>query len=224
MHISYKPKSGDRVPHMRMENISQAFYNAAGLFDKEEMEQVIIKDGNVTIFNYTNGEILAGVPEQLIHRDIFTTHSNAIAHGVNCQGVMGAGIALEVKRRYPDLFEKYKKMCFEFKDENSTLTEFPLGTLYPYRVPNTNLHILNCFTQVDTAKGPGVVAISYQAIFTSFLVAGCYCKENGIKELAIPQVGAGLGGGNWKIIYQLIANALALYGVTPTVYVLPQRG
>ena len=44
MHISYKPKSGDRVPHMRMENISQAFYNAAGLFDKEEMEQVI---GNI---------------------------------------------------------------------------------------------------------------------------------------------------------------------------------
>lgn len=224
MHISYKPKSGERVPHMRMETLAQAFYTAAGLFDKEEMEQVIIKDGNVTIFNYTNGEILAGLPEQVIHKDIFTTRLNAIAHGVNCQGVMGAGIALEVKRRYPDLFEKYKKTCFEFKDENSTPTEFPFGTMYPYRVPNTNLHILNCFTQRDTAKRHGEVAISYQAIFTSFSVAGAYCKENGIEELAIPQVGAGLGGGNWKIIYQLIANALALYGVTPIVYVLPSRG
>lgn len=224
MHISYKPKSGERVPHMRMETLPQAFYTAAGLFDKEEMEQVIIKDGNVTIFNYTNGEILAGLPERVAHRDIFSTHLNAIAHGVNCQGVMGAGIALEVKRRYPDLFEKYKKMCLEYKDEYSTITEFPFGTMQPYRVPNTNLHILNCFTQYDTAKRHGDVAISYRAIFTSFSVAGAYCKENGIEELAIPQVGAGLGGGNWKIIYQLIANALALYGVTPIVYVLPPRG
>ena len=222
MHISYKPKSGDRVPHMRMETFPQAFYVAAGLFDKEEMEQVIIKDGNVTIFNYNNGEILAGLPEQVVQGDIFSTHLNAIAHGVNCQGVMGAGIALEVKRRYPDLFEKYKKMCFEFKDENSTPTEFPLGTLYPYRVPNTNLHILNCFTQYDTAKRHGDVAISYQAIFNSFSIAGVYCKNEGIKELAIPQVGAGLGGGNWKIIYQLIANMLAFYGVTPVVYILPR--
>lgn len=220
MHISYKPKSGERVPHVRVENLAQAFYMAAGLFDSKEMEQVIIKDGNVTIFNYTNGEILAGLPEQVVHKDIFTTHLNAIAHGVNCQGVMGAGIALEVKRRYPDLFEKYKKMCLEYKDEYSTITEFPFGTMQPYRVPNTNLHILNCFTQHDTAKRRGEVAISYQAIFTSFSVAGAYCKENGIEELAIPQVGAGLGGGNWKIIYQLIANALAIYGVAPIVYIL----
>lgn len=220
MHISYKPKSGERVPHMRMETLPQAFYVAAGLFDEEEMEQVIIKDGNVTIFNYTNGEILAGLPEQVIHRDIFATHLNAIAHGVNCQGVMGAGIALEVKRRYPEAYNGYVRYLNRYDPIQYTA----IGTMHPYRVPGSNLHILNCFTQVDTAKRRGEVAISYQAIFTSFSVAGVYCKENGIEELAIPQVGAGLGGGNWKIIYQLIANTLALYGVTPIVYVLPSRG
>lgn len=220
MHISYKPMSGERVPHMRMETLPQAFYTAAGLFDKEEMEQVIIKDGNVTIFNYTNGEILAGLPEQVVHKDIFTTHLNAIAHGVNCRGVMGAGIALEVKRRYPEAYSGYVRYLNQYEPIQYTA----LGTLHPYRVPGTNLHILNCFTQQDTAKRHGEVAISYHAIFTSFSFAGAYCKENGIEELAIPQVGAGLGGGNWKIIYQLIANALALYGVTPIVYILPPRG
>lgn len=220
MHISYKPKSGDRVPHMRMETLPQAFYVAAGLFDKEEMEQVIIKDGNVTIFNYTNGEILAGLPERVVQGDIFSTHLNAIAHGVNCQGVMGAGIALEVKRRYPEAYNGYVRYLNRIDPFQHTA----IGTMHPYPVPGTNLHILNCFTQVDTAKQRGEVAISYQAIFTSFSVAGLYCKENGIKELAIPQVGAGLGGGNWKIIYQLIANALAFYGVTPIVHVLPTRG
>lgn len=220
MHISYKPKSGERVPHMRMETLPQAFYTAAGLFDKEEMEQVIIKDGNVTIFNYTNGEILVGLPEQVEHRDIFSTHLNAIAHGVNCQGVMGAGIALEVKRRYPEAYNGYVR----YLNRYHPIQNIAVGTMHPYPVPGTNLHILNCFTQVDTAKRHGEVAISYQAIFTSFSVAGCYCKENGIEELAIPQVGDGLGGGNWKIIYQLIANALGLYGVAPIVYVLPPRG
>ena len=218
MHISYKPKSGDRVTHMRMETLCQAFYVVAGLFDTEEMEQVIIKDGNVTIFNYTNGEILAGLPEQVVQGDIFSTHLNAIAHGVNCQGVMGAGIALEVKRRYPEAYNGYVRYLNRYDPIQYTA----VGTMHPYQVPGTNLHILNCFTQVDTAKRRGDVAISYQSIFTSFLDAGLYCKENGIKELAIPQVGAGLGGGNWKIIYQLIANALAFYGVTPIVYVLPR--
>lgn len=218
MHISYKPKSGDRVPHMRMETLRHAFYVVAGLFDTEEMEQVIIKDGNVTIFNYTNGEILAGLPEQVVQGDIFSTHLNAIAHGVNCQGVMGAGIALEVKRRYPEAYNGYVRYLNRYDPIQYTA----VGTMHPYPVPGTNLHILNCFTQVDTAKRRGDVAISYQSIFTSFLDAGLYCKENGIKELAIPQVGAGLGGGNWKIIYQLIANALAFYGVTPIVYVLPR--
>lgn len=220
MHISYKPKSGDRVPHMRMETLPQAFYVAAGLFNKGEMEQVIIKDGNVTIFNYTNGEILAGLPETQVQGDIFSTHLNAIAHGVNCKGVMGAGIALEVKRRYPEAYNGYVRYLNRYDPIQYTA----IGTMHPYPVPGTNLHILNCFTQVDTAKQRGEVAISYQAIFTSFSVAGLYCKENGIKELAIPQVGAGLGGGNWKIIFQLIANALVMYGVTPIVYVLPTQG
>lgn len=43
--------------------------------------------------------------------NIFTTQADVLVNTVNCAGVMGAGIALEIRRRYPDLFAKYVKQC-----------------------------------------------------------------------------------------------------------------
>lgn len=44
-------------------------------------------------------------------RNIFDSQCQTIVNTVNCVGVMGKGIALEMKNRYPDMFEKYKKLC-----------------------------------------------------------------------------------------------------------------
>ena len=35
-----------------------------------------------------------------------------ICHQTNCKGVMGAGIAFQIKRAYPEVFKKYKEFCF----------------------------------------------------------------------------------------------------------------
>lgn len=42
---------------------------------------------------------------------IFTTHADVIVNTVNCAGAMGAGIALEVRRRYPAVFRRYEEQC-----------------------------------------------------------------------------------------------------------------
>lgn len=34
-----------------------------------------------------------------------------ICHQTNCKGVMGAGIAFQIKRTYPEVFKKYKEFC-----------------------------------------------------------------------------------------------------------------
>jgi O-acetyl-ADP-ribose deacetylase (regulator of RNase III) len=44
-------------------------------------------------------------------RNIFDSQCQTIVNTVNCVGVMGKGIALEMKNRYPDMFEKYKRLC-----------------------------------------------------------------------------------------------------------------
>ena len=44
-------------------------------------------------------------------RNIFNTQCQTIVNTINCVGVMGKGITLEMKNRYPEMFEKYKGFC-----------------------------------------------------------------------------------------------------------------
>ena len=72
---------------------------------------------------------------KLIHGNIFTTKCQTIVNTVNCYGVMGAGIALECKLRYPDMFERYQYLCenqlidigrlFLFKKSEKWILNFP---------------------------------------------------------------------------------------------------
>lgn len=43
--------------------------------------------------------------------NIFESPAKVLVNTVNTVGVMGKGVALEFKRRYPDMFESYKKIC-----------------------------------------------------------------------------------------------------------------
>ena len=46
-----------------------------------------------------------------IKGNIFNTSCQTLVNTVNCVGIMGKGIALECKLRFPDMFEKYKEFC-----------------------------------------------------------------------------------------------------------------
>lgn len=43
--------------------------------------------------------------------NIFTTQADVLVNTVNCAGAMGAGIALEVRRRHPEVFQRYVYQC-----------------------------------------------------------------------------------------------------------------
>jgi O-acetyl-ADP-ribose deacetylase (regulator of RNase III) len=43
--------------------------------------------------------------------DIFESHAQTVVNTVNCVGVMGKGIALEFKKRFPDMYEEYVRLC-----------------------------------------------------------------------------------------------------------------
>ncbi len=48
---------------------------------------------------------------KFVKGDIFLTECDAIGHGENCEGLSGAGIALEIKHRFPFAIQQYKKAC-----------------------------------------------------------------------------------------------------------------
>ena len=48
---------------------------------------------------------------RLVHGNMFDCQADALVNTVNCVGVMGAGVALQFKNRYPDMFQDYVRRC-----------------------------------------------------------------------------------------------------------------
>lgn len=120
--------------------------------------------------------------------DVFTTEARWIGHGVNCSGVMGAGIALPIKNKYPVNFKAYKEAC--------DMEELAPGHCLVGPDEGVEPRIVNLATQLY----PGPDA-RYSAIFESCRTAAEYIvnyeKHDRNPVLAIPMIGCGIGGLDW---------------------------
>lgn len=129
--------------------------------------------------------------------DIFTSTADAIGHGVNCRGLMGAGIAKAVRAKMPDRF---------FADYQTLCTLYDMQGDYSIGVNDeTGLTIVNLYTQIE----PGANA-EYRllvAALTRFVAQNDSPLNDAhdyIKTLALPRIGCGIGGLDWKIVRQIL--------------------
>lgn len=121
--------------------------------------------------------------------------SGMIIHGCNAQGVMGSGVAKQLRHKYPEIYDYY----VEFIDNNVP----PLGKVNFVAVTQ-NLIIANCITQKYYGRDGGKY-VSYSALQNCFITVNECCKQESITEVHIPYlIGAGLGGGDPKYIMSLI--------------------
>lgn len=134
-----------------------------------------------------------------VQGDLFETDCRAIGHGVNLRGIMGGGVAAVVRMRYPRVFETYQTICL-LKPE-----EFPLGSVLPASQSSADPVIFNMATQDLPGPNADISAIT-SAAFTTLALA----KSLGIAEVAIPKIGSGIGGLDWKDVeeYLLLAEAV----------------
>lgn len=117
--------------------------------------------------------------------NVLRAEEQIIAHGCNTLGVMGAGVAEGVRLGYPEAFTLYRE---------STRT---LGQVIP--ALSRGKIILNLITQ-DQIGGPGR-NVSYDAVDDCFqLLDLCFAGH----DIAMPKIGAGLGGGDWNVIAAII--------------------
>lgn len=124
------------------------------------------------------------MPAKLVKGDIFSTPGiNAVAHGCNCVGVMGAGIAAQVSKRYPALYREYARRCSEGK--------FNLGDVYTWE--GANITVFNLGTQFQ----PGPNAVLSAVKHTVNKVCGLASALD-LKQVAMPLIGSGIGGLNPK--------------------------
>ena len=117
-----------------------------------------------------------------------------IAHGTNCLGSMGAGVAKAIRSRFPEAYTEYKKLCDSQQDKTQLL-----GTVQA--VESKGKIILNCFTQLKTGSG---IQVDYDAIRSCFKIINTKAKELGFTRVGMPKLGSGLGGGDWSKIEQII--------------------
>ena len=136
-------------------------------------------------------------------------HPFQIAHGVNCQGVMGSGVALAIKNKYPNHFNDYINAVKLNRGISSDL----LGKITDD--PSKEDKILGMFTQ-DFYGKDGKRYVNYAAIGSAFREVSDYLSgdpDDSFCPLGIPKIGAGLGGGDWNIIEQIINDASLYYPI-----------
>lgn len=117
---------------------------------------------------------------------------------VNCVGAMGAGVALQFKNIFPQMFIEYKKLC--------TLKNLTPGTLHIWKSENIfeDLTIIN-FPTKDHWRDPS----EYYYIEKGLDALHAYLKSCSAKTITVPALGCGHGGLDWNIVKQMIYEKLA---------------
>lgn len=147
-----------------------------------------------------------------IHGDILTDNTEDkavfICHQVNCKGVMGAGLAKQIKDKHPEVHRLYVSKCNEYKDNHSKL----LGSIQLISYLGTNGYgIINIFGQENFGRDPGVVYTDYDALRDAFNVIA---NSLGYATIRIPyKIGCGLGNGNWETVLDIIQTSLVDKGI-----------
>ncbi len=125
---------------------------------------------------------------------------DVIIHGCNCFNTMWKGIAKQIKETFP---EAYNIDCTTKKGDKSKLGTYS-GSIIER---NSNYFaVINAYTQYKYNQKIGNKdLVSYKAIKSIF----AKIKQNFSSErIGYPKIGAGLAGGDWKIISEIINEEL----------------
>lgn len=131
----------------------------------------------------------------VIRGDILQSDADIIVQQVNCQGVMGAGLAKQIASQYPGVLSPYKKMC-NMRDTQNLLGKV---LICPTRA---GVRIANIFGQ-DRYGRDGCYT-DYAALENGLVAVVRYASRKNL-SVAIPHgIGCGLAGGDWTIVSEII--------------------
>lgn len=147
---------------------------------------------------------------QYVKGDLLDANEIVILHGCNAQGVMGRGVAKAVKEQLPFAFNAYRT-AYEAKG-------LVLGTvIWAFQVAPYHRIVGNMITQEYWQADRAVDGknVDYDAVracmkevdrFMGMLQDGLIenLPAESLLQVALPKVGAGLGGGFWEDIYPMI--------------------
>lgn len=147
---------------------------------------------------------------QIIDCSVFDTNADIIAHQVNCKGVMGSGVAGQVKHKYPEVYRKYKDICDKYAHYRIGLlgkTQICPASFNPDGTPK--IYVANMFGQLDYGRNKHYLYTIYISLRSCLMSLSKFASENGL-TIAMPyKLGCDRGNGDWEgQVYPMIQNVL----------------
>jgi len=130
---------------------------------------------------------------------------DVICHGANCFCSMEAGLALQIKRAFPDA---YTADCETISGDTHKFGHFSSADIK--RPDGSVFVVVNLYTQYPPGR-----AVDYPAISSALLDVKA---EYAGKRIGIPQIGCGIAGGSWEIVEKIADHALSGEDVTVVIY------
>lgn len=135
---------------------------------------------------------------ELKHSDLLKQDAEALVNAVNCVGVMGREIALQFRRTFPKNFEAYEHACKRGEVRPGSMLVFETGR------PKNPRYVINFPTKRHWRDKSRLTDIESGL---EALVAEV--KRLGIRTIALPALGCGLGGLEWLDVHPRIEKAFS---------------
>ena len=143
----------------------------------------------------------------VIDGNLFDSKAEIICHQCNCQGVMGSGVAAEVKRRYPDVYSSYR--------EDYALGKLKLGYVCFAETYHNSKQVIAIMCGQDKYGYDGKQYTHYDKLQECFDTVLNYASHYDTKPtIAFPYLmSCHRGGGDWTIVYDMIDKTFSDYNV-----------
>jgi len=132
--------------------------------------------------------------------DMFDVNANILINTINCVGVMGCGVALAFKKKYPGMFREYAGLC--------RLQKIQPGVLWNYHTTDDKV-IVNFPTKYHWRKQSEYSYVERGlGELKSLLMLHATFTVSGTPIVAIPALGCGHGGLDWDVVKAMITQYL----------------
>ena len=131
---------------------------------------------------------------RMVDGDILAVNRGIIVHQVNCQRVMGAGLALQIRKKYPRHYEDYTSRIPH------------LGGLVITQV-NSELYVIGVYGQERYGKSGRQT--DYAALEKGLKAVETIAAEKRLPVYVPYGIGCGLAGGSWAVVKQIIADVIS---------------
>jgi len=135
---------------------------------------------------------------ELIQANILKADAEALVNTVNCVGFMGKGIALQFKKAHPENFDAYHKACATGEVQPGRMFIFDLHSMLNPK------YVINFPTKRDWREKS-----RYEDVESGLKALVADVRRLRIRSIAVPPLGCGLGGLDWRKVRPMIEKAFA---------------